>query len=411
MKIAMFTDAYFPRINGVAVSVHSYADSLAKAGHDVCVVCLDYSEKQQKKTSFNIKLRDRKEKFRILRIPSQSASLISKEDRMARLTKWRFLRKKMDEFAPDIIHVNTEFTLGYFGVTYARHRHVPYIYTFHTLWDDYIANYIHIFPVSGLRKFAVKVIKFYLKRANLILAPTVKIENLVKEYGITKPVRIQPTGIPDSKLKFNLGKSKNVYFHLFKKFPQLLGKKALLFVGRVVKEKNLDFLFDVLLRVQQELPKTMLIIVGGGPYLEDLKKHAKEKGLEKSVCFTDYMDGNDLIYLYKIATVFTFPSKTETQGLVTIEAMLAGLPVVAIGEMGTLDVMQGDNGGFMVKDNVEEFSQKTIELIKNKKLHEQKAKDAVAWANKWKISSLTPQLVDSYNEAIRLFKEEQAQSE
>ncbi len=411
MKIAMFSDTYFPRINGVSVSVHSYAEALTKMGHEVCVICLDYPEKQQKESFFDIKMRDKKEKFQIIRISSASASLITKEDRLAHVTQWRYLKKKMDAFKPDIIHLNTEFTLGYFGIIYSRHRHIPCVYTLHTLWEDYIANYIRLFPTRGLKKLAINIVKFYLKRADSVITPTHEIENVVREYGITKPIFIQPTGIPDSKLVFNFHKSKTVYFHLFRTFPQLLGKKSMLFVGRVVKEKNIDFLYEVLEKVHETLPKTMLVIAGGGPYLEDAMEHAKERGIDKFVCFTGYVDGNDLIYLYKIASVFTFPSKTETQGLVTIEAMLAGLPVVAIGEKGTVDVMQGDNGGFMVKDDINEFASKTVSLIKDKKLHELKSKEAVAWGSKWKISSLAPRLVDSYEKTIEIHKKNEMESE
>ena len=101
-----------------------------------------------------------------------------------------------------------------------------------------------------------------------------------------------------------------------------------------------------------------------------------------------------------MADVFVFPSCTETQGLVTVEAMLAGLPVVAIGEMGTVDVMQGNNGGFMVNNDVNEFSEKVIQLLKDKKLYSQKQTEAKEWAKKWSISTLTPKLIEYYEKAI-----------
>ena len=141
-------------------------------------------------------------------------------------------------------------------------------------------------------------------------------------------------------------------------------------------------------------------MVGGGPYLDELKELAKEKGLEKSVCFTGYITSKDVIYLYRMAQVFVFPSKTDTQGLVTIEAMMAGLPVVAIGELGTVDVMQGDNGGFMVHDDVNEFSEKVVALLKNPKLRRQKAEEGKVWSQQWKISSLTPRLISCYERIL-----------
>lgn len=401
MKIAMFTDAYFPRINGVTVSVNSYAMELTKLSHEVCVVCLEYSESQQKSSFFDEKSSDEKSPFKIIRIPSLSV-IFSKEDRAARVEKWNFIKKQMDLFKPDVIHINSEFTVGYFGAMYARHRKVPYVFTFHTMWEDYLANYISFLPKFFLRNTGKELVKFYLKRADVIIAPTKRIAEVVDRYGVEKDVDILPTGIPDEKIKFSMARSRTISSTLNKKFPGLKGKKILLFVGRIVKEKNLPFLFEVLKKVQKFYPKTALLFVGGGPYLEELKELSKEEKLESSVFFTGYIASEDLVYIYKLAQVFVFPSKTETQGLVTVEAMLSGLPVVAIGEMGTVDIMQGNNGGFMVNDDSEEFSEKVILLLKNQNLRKQKSLEAMEWGKQWKISALTPKLVNCYEKAIKI---------
>lgn len=398
MKIAMFTDAYYPRINGVTVSVHSYATELSKIGHEVCVVCLEYTEEQQRNSLFDEKSSDKKSPFKIIRIPS-APLIFSKEDRMIRLDKWYRIKKAMDEFMPDVIHINSEWTIGYFGALYAHHRHVPFVYTFHTMWEDYLANYVLFLPSSSMKTLGKNIVKFYLKRADEIIAPTKRIASVVDEYGVKKQVDILPTGIPDSRLSISPLKQKKIKNQLYKKFPQLKGKRILLFAGRIVKEKNLAFLYDVLERVRLECPKTALLFVGAGPYEEELKALAEEKSLKNSVAFTGYIPSDDMAYFYKTADIFVFPSKTETQGLVTIEAMLSSLPVVAIGELGTLDVMQGDNGGFMVKDDAQEFSAKVISLLKDCVLHKQKAQEAVNWAQKWKISSLTPLLIENYEKA------------
>ena len=107
-----------------------------------------------------------------------------------------------------------------------------------------------------------------------------------------------------------------------------------------------------------------------------------------------------LVYFYHISRVFVFPSKTETQGLVTIEAMLSGLPVVAVGAMGTVDVMKGNNGGFMTEENVKVFSKRVLELLKNDRLWNKKSAEALKWGSKWKISELTPKLIECYRLAI-----------
>lgn len=401
MKIAMFTDAYYPRINGVTVSVHSYATELSKIGHDVCIVCLEYTEEQQRNSLFDEKSSDEKSPFKVVRIPSMS-SIVSKEDRIARFDKWTRVKKAMDSFRPDVIHVNSEWVIGYFGAMYALHRKIPFVFTFHTMWEDYLVNYISFLPDFSLRKIGRNVVKFYLKRADVIIAPTKKIASVVSDYGIQKIPEILPTGIPDEKEKFSLIRQKVILLQLYKRCPQLKGKKILLFVGRIVKEKNLPFLFDVLENVQKTLPRTALLFVGGGPYLDDLKALAQERNLSSSAAFTGYIPSNDLVYFYRVASVFVFPSKTETQGLVTVEAMLAGLPVVAIGELGTVDVMRGDNGGFMVGDDIAEFSGKVRELLENQQLRKEKSAEALKWGEQWKISSLTPKLVENYQKAVHI---------
>ncbi|QTQ16364.1 glycosyltransferase [Treponema parvum] len=405
MNIAMFTDAYLPRINGVAISVHSYALELTNLGHNVCVVCLEYSEEQQKSALFDEKAEDLKTPFKIVRIPSTSL-IWSKEDRVARFDKWIFLKKAMDKFRPDIIHINSEWVVGYFGAIYALHRKIPYVFTFHTLWEDYLYNYVSFLPEASTRKIGREIVKFYLKRATVIIAPTQRIADVVKEYGVDREVEILPTGIPDWIFKYSFERDIKIHSQIFSTYPSIADKKVLLYVGRVVKEKNLAFLLNVFELVKQKEDKTALMFVGDGPYLEELKQLATERGFGDDVIFTGYAARTDLLYYYKHASVFVFPSLTDTQGLVTVEAMMNGLPVVAIGEMGTLDVMQGDNGGFMVKNDAEEFAARVCDLIENPYLRRKKSAEALEWAKKWSMGALVKDLVLCYEKAINLKKEE-----
>ena len=209
MKIAMFTDAFFPRINGVSVSVKSYAQELTKLGHQVCVVCLEYSQEQQKSSFFDEKESDSSSPFKIVRIPSFPL-VFSKEDRMVRLSTWHFVKKQMELFAPDVIHINSEWTVGYLGSLYARKKKIPVVFTFHTMWEDYLANYITFLPSFTTKKIGVDVVKYYLKKSDVIIAPTKRIAKVVERYGIHKDVQILPTGIPDEKMKYSVLRSFSV---------------------------------------------------------------------------------------------------------------------------------------------------------------------------------------------------------
>ena len=405
MNIAMFTDAYFPRINGVTISVKSYAEELTKLGHKVCIVCLKYSAEQQKSALFDEEDEDSKSPFQIVRIPS-TGIIWSKEDRMVRIDKWHFLKKAMKAFNPDVIHINGEWTVGYLGALYSKKSKLPIVFTFHTLWEDYLANYINFLPHSSTQKLGRDIVKFYLKRATLIIAPTKRIAKVVHEYGIDRDAELLPTGVPSDLVNFKKDQDRRIKNALFKKFPFLKNRKILLYVGRVVKEKNLCFLYDMLDRVHKTNPEAALLFVGDGPYLEELKGLAEERGLKDSVAFIGYAARGDLIYFYRMSSIFVFPSLTETQGLVTIEAMTVGIPLVAIGAMGTLDVMRGDNGGFMVKNDIDEFSSKVQLLLNDKQLYEAKSEEAKKWAKQWSIETLTPTLVKYYQKAIEIKKQE-----
>ena len=260
-------------------------------------------------------------------------------------------------------------------------------------------------PAHASKKIAKDLIKLYLKRADEIITPTQRIADVVKRYNIDRPTDILPTGISNcitNVSKERLEKFSRTFYT--KDFPQLKGKRLLLYVGRVVKEKNLDFLFPVLKEVQKKVPDTALLIVGGGPELEPLRERTKEAKLENQIFYTDYIPRENLAFYYNLADIFVFPSLTETQGLVTIEAMMTGLPVIAIGEMGTVDVMQGDNGGFMVPNNLKDFSEKVIMLLEQPELWKEKSEEAKQWSKKWDMSLLTEELISFYNKAIEYKK-------
>ncbi len=398
MKIAMFTDTYFPRVNGGGVSVKSFGEALAKMGHKICIVCPDYDSKSDI-TIENTAIKD----MTVMRVPSMT-TIFSSEDRFVKPTKWKRVKEEMDKFQPDVIHIQTEFTLGIFARIYAKRKNIALVYTSHTMWESYIKNYAHFLPLSFAKKLGKTLVCFFAKRAQVVISPTERMYKLLSSYGINRDIKILPTGIDDSVSIIDETKVPSFKKELFKEFPVLENKKILLYVGRVAKEKNLYMLFDVFDKVREKFKDSVLFIVGGGPELDNLKEKAKTLSFSSSICFAGYRERRTLPYFYHLADVFVFPSCTETQGLVTIEAMRTALPVVAIGEMGTLDVMQGDNGGFMIKNDLNEFSARVIDLLSDKNLHSQKSKEAKEWSAKWSMDYLTPKLENNYKKAIEIKK-------
>jgi glycosyltransferase involved in cell wall biosynthesis len=338
----------------------------------------------------------------IIRVPS-TPFIISKEDRVAKFYKLFWVSKQIESFSPDIIHINTEFVIAEFGFQYARQHKLPIIFTFHTLWEDYVANYIPLVPTFLMRFIIRRIFKFILRRSDLIIVPTQQIKDVVKKYKVKKEVRLLPTGIDP--LIFTHEKTEVDLFKkmMIKKYPQLQDRRILLFAGRIAKEKNIDFLLSIAPSIIKKHPEVIFLLAGNGPDLMYFEEECVSLNIVDYCIFTGYLAREDLALTYGMSDIFVFPSLTETQGLVTIEAMLSGLPVVAIGEMGTIMVMNGDNGGFMVHNDPDEFSKRILELLEDEGLYRRKSEEAKNYAQRWTIDSMTIELENIYRYAVKTF--------
>ena len=410
MKIVMFTDAYWPRVNGVTVSVDSFSRALIKEGHNVLIICSSYPESINAPVSV-LDSQGTGEEPKIVRVPSRP-TFLSDEDRVAKFNKWFWVFRQVELFNPDIIHINTEFMIAEFGFWYALTHNFPAIYTFHTMWEDYGPNYFPMFP-SFMVKFVIRgVLKNILNRSYRVIVPTPQIDEVVHKYRPRVQTFLLPTGIEPELFEHDEAESAVFREKLEGRYPRLKGKRVLLFAGRVAKEKNLGFLFDILPGILARHPDVLLLVAGNGPDLDFFKDEAQKAGVDENCIFTGNMERKDLALTYTIARVFVFPSLTDTQGLVTLEAMLSGTPVVAIGALGTLMVMGGDNGGFMVKNNASqealraEFTGRVLELLEDRELHLRKSLEARTHARAWSIEELTKKLVVIYESSVKAYQEE-----
>jgi glycosyltransferase involved in cell wall biosynthesis len=294
--------------------------------------------------------------------------------------------------------------LAEFGIYYARMYGLPSIYTFHTLWEDYATNYLPFLPPAALKSFAKNLIKNLLRRADRIIVPTPQIGEVVKQYNIKKRTHLLPTGI-DPALFTHDDEEITAYRGLLEqKYPRLKSKRILLFAGRISGEKNIDFLLAIAPLIIKKHPEVAFLFAGNGPDLHLFEKEAARLGVADACVFTGYLDREDLALTYGMSAIFVFPSLTETQGLVTIEAMLSGTPVVAIGAMGTLMVMGGDNGGFMVKDDKDEFVRRVFDLLEDDELYRRKVAEAKEHAQVWTIDTMAIKLEKIYQGTIEAFQ-------
>jgi len=385
VRIALVSDCYWPRINGVTVSIQTYRDELIKRGHQVIVLCPDYPLSRGK-----VPRESSVRRF------TSGASRVSKEDRLIGITAFPAFFRALDRFNPDVIHINTELTANVAARIFAALRGHPILVTSHTDYEDYIGNYVRFVDPRIMRAIIRFLMRVLYRSADVVITPSGNQLRKLKDYNIQKRFVVIPTGISGIFVPQAPDKVAAYRASLDERFPALRGKRILLFAGRITIEKDTKFLLPVLRRVQACRKDVALLFAGDGPAKSLVEAAAKRQGLADSCAFMGYIDYTELPLVYAAADVFVFPSKTETQGLCTIEAMGTGLPVVAIGEMGTLDVMRGDNGGFMVHNDLTEFAEAVISLLNDDRLRERKSAEAVAWAEQYRVGTTTDRLERLY---------------
>ncbi|HYM36222.1 MAG TPA: glycosyltransferase, partial [Steroidobacteraceae bacterium] len=179
-------------------------------------------------------------------------------------------------------------------------------------------------------------------------------------------------------------------------------RPTLLYVGRVAHEKNIEFLLRMMTAVREKIPSALFLIVGEGPAREHLRAQAIELGLGDSVKFIGYLDRDtELLDCYRAGDVFVFASRTETQGLVLLEALAQGTPVVSTMHMGTRDVLENARGVRIVGEQISEFADAVIKLLRNKIERERLATVAPSDALKWSSREMAERLVHSYAATIQ----------
>ena len=393
MKVAFTSDVYWPRVNGVTISTNIFLNELRKLGHDVRLWAPEYPQDDEKDYP-------KKHDTGVHRLKSFGL-FFSKEDRLPRITQQHRFFRELDEFSPDLLHVQTEFLFMDMAKRYARRRGIPMVQTCHTYFEQYVSHYFPWAPRWLSQTLARRLTYRWFRNADAVIVPTEPMKEILQSYGLTCPITVVPTGIPEEDFEGLDKRREKTESPWFERYPQLRGRPILLYVGRMAKEKNVDFLLDVFEQVKRQIPDIVLVAAGSGPYLDDFRTLIETRGLSDGVLTPGYVDRDNLKHLYTLADVFTFASVTETQGLVTIEAMMCGTPAVAVGKMGTAIVMGGDNGGFMVGEDVEEFSRAVLKLLQDTKLYEAKSQEALEHAKLWTAHSMALRIEQFYVQVIR----------
>ena len=393
MKIGIFTDAYNPTTSGVVTSINMVEKEMKKRGHEVYVFA----------PTKNVQPNNDQTLYMVRSIPL----LIAKEYKFRIAAFYsREVAKQVKELGIDVVHTQDEFSLGIFGKIMSRKMNIPFIHTYHTMWEEYIH---YISPIKGnhnsLKKIARKLSRAFVRKADCVIAPSNKTASYLKnECAIkNKPIYIVPTGIdvePFKKenftqeekdaLKESIGVSKD--------------EKVILFLGRIADEKSIDVLIDQMPKVFEEYPKAKFVIVGYGPQEDQLKSQVKKLNLQDKVIFTGKIPWKDVPRYYNMADVFVNASLTETQGLTFIEAMASSLPVVCKYAPNLTEFITNEKNGIFIHNN-DEYKDAIIRVLKDEKLRHTLITNGLDTANSLSSDEFGEKLETIYSEMIKLHKE------
>lgn len=387
MIIGMFTESYLPMLNGVVTSIHTLRRELEKMGHEVYVVCTTAELKEKENDPHVLRLKG-------FTVPTKSLNNFQ----LVRHA-YRKFKKQYSNIKFDIIHIHTEFPLGRTGIKVAKAQNIPLIYTFHTMYEDY-GHYVLPF---GLRHIGKPFYMIYVrnkfasvaKHANQLILPTEKVVDMIHRYNVNKPYDVIPTGIDfDKFINYDddfVREIKNKY--------DLNDKITLLYVGRISKEKSLDSLINMY-KDSNLMDKCKLMIVGNGPFLDEIKEVIKKDNLEKNVIFTGPVP-NDLVgNYYHAGDIFVNNSDTETQGLTYVEALASSIPVLAKYDTNLDDIIYDHKNGLFF-NNEEEFINNLKELVDNYELRNELKNNARASVLKYSSEEFAKKVLNVYNKYVK----------
>jgi len=382
MNILFISDVFFPRVNGVSTSINTFATELRALGHQVTLIAPSYTDE------------DKQEEW-IVRVPSHKI-YFDPEDRLMNFGKLKALLPWIRDKHFDVIHIHTPFTAHYVGIHFGKKLDIPVVETYHTFFEDYLHHYLPFIPQFISRKLARTISRRQCNAVDGIVSPSKPMLDVLKQYGIKTPAEVVATGLDDSSFANVDGE----HFRMSHDIP--LTQPMLLFVGRVAHEKNIGFLLEMHVELIKNHPDALLVITGEGPAEESIKQSIEKLGISNKVRMIGYLDrGHELIACYKAADIFVFASKSETQGLVLLEAMAQGTAVVAIAELGTKSILIEGEGVLIAKDDINDFADKVSVLLSDAPKRQMIGEKGRQYAQeKWGAGVLAKKVAKFYKSTI-----------
>lgn len=344
MKIAIFSECYQPVQNGVSTSVSTLVDELRLRRHHVFVIAPHFSAHRDS------------EPF-IVRVPSYQTRF--NPDYPLAFPWFPRVRRKFSRVAPDIIHSHSPFAVGLLAAHLAQDDGLPLVSTYHTLYNHY-AHYLFFLPDAAIQAFLKWWIPDYYNRCAGVIVPSRVAEDSLRKYGVTAPITVVPTGVPipapecvDEAARRLARDRWNIPHDV----------PLLLYVGRIAREKNPELVMCAFSLVADEFRDARLLVVGGGPYLDECRERAGHLRNGDRILFAGPTPHEELTPVYAAADLFVFGSSTETQGLVIAEARAAGTPSVVVTGGGASETVRNGEDGLVVEPELGPFAEAMRSLL------------------------------------------------
>lgn len=380
MKILVLSDVYFPRVNGVSTSIQTFRHELRRLGHEIRVVAPDYGRPTADEDS-------------ISRVASRRV-LFDPEDRMMRPR--RLLRElaALGDQRFDLVHIQTPFVAHYAGIRLARRLGVPCVETYHTFFEEYLFHYLPILPKNAWRAVARLFSRRQCNQLDGLVVPSAAMREVLIRYGVRTAMRVIPTGMPGDAFVEGDGAAFRARHGIAD------GQPTLVYVGRVAFEKNIEFLLRVVAELKRTThPGVVLIVAGEGPAEAPLRRLGTKLELESNLRFVGYLErGVELNSCYQAGDAFVFASRTETQGLVLLEAMSLGVPVVSTAIMGTCDILAAEQGALVAGEDVADFAGQVRRLLDDASLRRRLGQEGRAYARQWAAEGPVQALLTFYRD-------------
>jgi len=387
MKIAIFSDNFYPELSGVADSILKLATELSSLGHEICFFVPQYGAKDYKTVNLPEKELDLGKNIKIKRLFSFSAPFAGAQ---SRLVVPLFSGRLFKEFKPDIIHSQLFFGAGLEALLAAKLNRLPLIGTNHTSITDFVSG-------KFTKKLSLNYAVWYYNRCDFVTGPSESVfkEMLINGFhkphkAISNPIDVKTFCPSKDKLEYK------------KKFS--LSNHTVVYAGRLAPEKNLDVIIKAVALVKERISDINLVFAGSGQSEDDLKRLTKELNLENEVKFLGTLSKADLAKLYQASEVFAIASTSETQSMVLMQALACGLPAVAV-DARALPEYVNEKNGYVVKIGDEKaMAEKFVLLLENSGLREKLNQGAYNFVQQFSAPNIAKVWEKLYSEVIENYK-------